>query len=92
MKANLNISEEQRKAISTYLNLNIKFKNAYFWSSPCKATDRRKYEERNSFYYEDERFTLDFGVSCSASHIYINKKVIVDGKETNATSLKKFVR
>lgn len=91
MKATL-ISEQTKNAIRTYLNLNAKFKNAYFWSSPFSANQRRSYEEKNSFTYEGDGITLNFEVSCSCKNIYINKKITINGETKNATSLKKYIK
>jgi hypothetical protein len=91
MKAQKQITEETKKAIQTYLSLNAKFKNAFFWSSPQRADSRRSYEKHNTFRFSNEGIELKFIVQCSAKNIYITKEVVIDGRPTNATALKKFV-
>jgi len=85
------ISTETKNAISTYLMLNEKFRNSFFWSPPSGASSRRSYEEKNSFEYSGDGIELTFKVECSCKNIYITKSVSIDGMTTNATSLKKFI-
>lgn len=93
MKNSVNqISEKAKEAIQIYLRLNEKFRNSYFWSSPSGASSRRSYEQKNSFEYEDEKFSLSFQVSCSCRNIYVSRNVMIDGVKKTAAALKKYVK
>ena len=85
------ISEETRKAIQNYLNLNEKFKNSFFWSPPAGSYSRRKYEKENTFQYEGEGIYLHFIVECSCKNIYIRRYVKINGIAKTAAALKKYV-
>ena len=86
------ISEETKAAIRRYLDLNEKFRNAYFFTPPSSASSRRGYENKNSLEYEGDGIYLKFDVRCSCKNVYLDKCVKIDEKITNATALKKFVK
>ena len=85
------ITAETSKAIQKYLDLNKKFKGAYFWRPPSSADARRRYEKSNSFSYEGDGITLIFDVSCSCKNIYVTKFVKIDGVQRTAAALKKYI-
>ena len=92
MKAIKVVTEETKEAIRRYLALNEKFRNAYFFTPQSSAGGRRRYENENTFDYDGDGISLKFSVKCSCKNVYIDKCIKIDGKITNATSLKKFVK
>ena len=86
------ISEQTKQAITTYLSLNDKFRNSYFWSSPSNAASRRSYENRNHFEYEGDGISLSFIVRCSCKNIYVSKSVAINRESKTAAALKKYVK
>lgn len=81
-----------------------KFRNAYFRSPPGNASSRRSYEEKHSWASQvwiqhetartNRRYLVEvsFQVSCSCRNIYIDKSIWINGKGTNLTGLRGFVK
>lgn len=93
MKTSVKVSEQTVNAIRDFLSLNERFKDSYFWASPSfSASQRRAYENKNSFSYEGDGIKLNFSVYCSCKNFYVLKTVEINGKTTNATSLKKYIK
>lgn len=70
-----------------------KFKNAYFWTPPTSAGERRSYER----YYSISEFNWNEGgadysasyeVTCTCRYIYTEGRYYKDGKKTNLTAIK----
>lgn len=92
MKTKLQISNETKQAIQTWINLSNKFKGSYFWKSLGNAGTRRSMEAKNTLDYESDGIKLHFSITCSCKNVYVNKSVEINGKLTNATALKKFLK
>ena len=92
MKNLKQVPEETKQAIRFYLSESLRLKNAYFWNSPSSAHSRRGYETKNSFSYVGDEIELEIKVSCSCKNIYVYRTVIIEGKKTTATALKKFIK
>lgn len=86
------VSDKTKDAIEEFLALSVKFKNAWFFKPDSSASSRRKYESRYSMKYIGDGIALIFTVRCSARNVYVSKSVEINGKVTNATALKKFVK
>lgn len=84
--------EKVQDAIRQYLELNNKFKNAYFFNPPSSAKERQRYEADNSMTYNKYGLEMFFEVDCSCKNVYVYKHIYIDGKKTNATALKKYLK
>ncbi len=70
-----------------------KFRNAYYWTSPSHASERRSYEKKNSipeFSWVEggHEYRASYEVSCSCKNIYAYGLYYKDGKKTNLTAIK----
>ncbi len=84
-----NIKEQLEEVIETA----EKFKNAYFWSSPSSASERRRYEKKYSieefcFEYDGHNYSVSYSVECSCRNIYAKGYYTKDGKKTTLTTIK----
>lgn len=85
--------QEILSALSALVATAEKFRNAYFWSSPQKAADRRNYEKYHSipefaFEYDGKSYTAEYSVQCTCNNVYARGYYYRDGKKTNITTLK----
>ena len=90
------MSEIKREELVELIELNDKFKNAYFWNPPTSASTRRYYEKQHSMMLEGtfngHDLDLTFTVDCSCKNIYVSRNYIVDGKKTTITKIKNMVK
>lgn len=71
----------------------VTMKNAYFWTPPTKAAERRLYEEKHSHdvvSWEDggHTYTAEYTVECSCNNIYAHGTYTRDGNKTTLTAIK----
>lgn len=93
IKENVELTEEEKKAISVYVSMSEKFAKAFFWSPDrMNAASRRSYEKNNSFYFNNGRFTLDFSIEVSCHHYYIRKLCKFNNVEHNCKFLKNLLK
>lgn len=81
------------KRIESLIETAEKFKGAYFFTPPCNAAQRRKYEDQNSIpkfqWVEDgHTYTAKFKVDCSCKNVYAKGFYTKDDKVTNLTAIK----
>ena len=90
------MNEIAENELTELIELNDKFKNAYFWSPPKNASGRRYYEKQNSMAikgtFKGYELDLSFVVDCSCKNIYVSRKYVVDGKKTTITKIKNMVK
>ena len=75
--------------------LNDKFKGAYFFTPPSSASERRRYEAKNSdcleFDHEGVHYKFQFQVECSCKNVYVRRNYTKGDKATNIKTLKTIV-
>jgi len=95
------VTQKRAKQLCTeIIEQNTKFKNAYFFTPPQHAHQRRSYESRQSishcFYYFKDRkkiaIDLDFDVSCSCKNVYINRNYSINGIKCNIAKIKNLAK
>ena len=89
---NLNISNNTKKAIKEYLEKCDKYRNSYFWSNFGNSQQRSYRENQEQFSYSGDGIEIEFSISLSRKNCYVYKSININGKKTNATALKKYIR
>ena len=72
------------------------FKNAYFWTPPKHASERRKMEKQNSrvleFDYNGTEYMIDQDVSVSCANVYYTLAVWVGGVKKDIRAVKSLIK
>lgn len=88
--------ETLKSQIEQFIALNERFRAAYFWTPPSSASERRRYESKNSrtliFDYNGHHYEFNFSVDCSCRNIYVRRDYKKDGKPTTITVLKNLLK
>lgn len=71
-----------------------KFKNAYFFSSPKNAANRRSYEKlysipETTFEYNGNTYTVEYNVTCSCNNVYTKGYYTRNGEPITLRTIKK---
>lgn len=91
-KLDINLTNEEREAISRYIQLSEKFKTSYFWESPKSASSRRKLEYDNKLGFLSNQLHLSFSINVSCNHIYITKFAKINNTFCNCLKLKNLLK
>lgn len=86
------VSSKTVEAIKQYLAQCEKYRNSYFWSGFGNQQQRTRKENQEKFSYSGDGIELDFSISLSRNNCYVSKSVVIDGKQTTARSLAKFLK
>lgn len=90
------LTDEQYQEFKEFVRLCDYYKNAYFWTPPSSAGQRRSIEKRDYVGYGCEidgvTYWISFSVSCSCRNYYVSKSVYRDGKKTTVTVIKTLLR
>lgn len=70
-----------------------KFRNAYFFNAPFKASWRREYEKNNTFPAVEwseggHTYSAAYRVECSCKNVYARGDYYRDGRKTTLTAIK----
>ena len=70
-----------------------RMRNAYYWTPPCHAADRRIYEQRHStptitWKESGHVYTARFETICSCVHIYTKGHYTKDGQKTTLLAIR----
>ncbi len=85
--------KETIKKIGELIEKAEDLKNAYFWTPPQIAAQRRYYEEKNSipkieWKENGDDYSAEIEVKCSCNNIYVTKNFYRNGKKTTITAIK----
>ncbi len=88
------------EAIISIINNSIshheKMKNAYFFNTPGRSRDRRKYEDyhswHKSFSYHGDKYAYWSRCTCSCRNVYFSDGFTVNGQKKNVTAFKKVLK
>lgn len=87
------VSQQTITGIRQILEEAERMKNAYFFSPPQSAGERRNYEKFHScpeitWTESGHIFTASFSVSCSCRNVYAAGDYTKDGKKTTLTAIR----
>ena len=87
-KMNLSKNCGRRENFERFMALSEKYKSSWFWGDNGNASCRAYKERRDSMSYETvvngDAYSVDFSVSMSRNHVYVNKVVTKNGVKTNS--------
>lgn len=80
-------------AIAKIITQAEKFRNAYFFGTPSKASWRREYEKNNTIAPVEwseggHTYSAAYRVECSCKNVYARGDYYRDGRKTTLTSIK----
>lgn len=88
-KVTIELTEEEKKAIYTYLTLSEKYAKSFFWrSTGTNATQRRSQEKKDYFEFKNERLDISFQLKITCTRYYVSKHVFFDSIFHNARFLR----
>lgn len=83
----IRLSPEQRENFERFVALSEKYKSSWFWGDNGNRYCRASKERRDNISYETvvngDTYSVDFSVSMSRNHVYVNKVVTKNGVKTN---------
>lgn len=74
------------------------YKNSYFWDSPRNSSQRRSYEDNNTFdiTFKSDYLVLDVvysvNTSCSCKNIYISKELCINDTKYSLTKINSLLK
>lgn len=81
------------KSVARIIEEAERHSNAYFWSAPCGAKERRNYEDRHtvpevSWTEGGHVYTAEYTVRCSCRNVYARGYYTRDGAKTTLTAIR----
>lgn len=80
-------------SVKTIVCIAEKMRAAYFFTPPCNANGRRRYEMENSFpkvewFDGGHEYTAEYSVRCSCNNVYAKGHYTKDGRKTNLKAIR----
>ena len=83
-----------QKELKEFININIKYKNSFFWTPHLNAFARHASEFNNnfSFIFNDDIYILNFKLDISCNNYYFSKKISVNSEKKDIRAIKKVLK